>query len=283
MFALKPITRTFVAILFIAGPMTWAREASAAIKVASWNIQLFGQKKAMNADVMKVIVDTVKQYDLILVQEIRDPTDIATTALMKQLNAATGNAYSILVSNRLGRANMTEQYAFIYKKSALKVVDSYHYADSADLFAREPFVVRFNTTQATVKHFFVVPLHAESSAAVAEIGALVKVYDDAVKRWNLKNGILMGDWQAGCSYFAKKHWETNPLRSDARFTWLIGDDTNSSVGKASCPYDRAVVAGDKLRTQAAKGRTVYLDTKFNLSPEAMRLVSDHYPIEFEIN
>ena len=43
------------------------------------------------------------------------------------------------------------------------------------------------------------------------------------------------------------------------------------------------MAGDKLRTQAAKGRTVYLDTKFNLSPEAMRLVSDHYPIEFEIN
>ncbi|GEL72353.1 exonuclease/endonuclease/phosphatase family protein [Myxococcus virescens] len=283
MLALKTFTRTFVATFFVLGLMTWAREASAAIKVASWNIQVFGQKKVMNADVMRVIVDTVKQYDLILVQEIRDPTDIATTALMKQLNAATGNAYSILVSNRLGRANTTEQYAFIYKKSALKMVDSYHYADSADLFAREPFVVRFSTTQATAKNFFVVPLHAESSAAVAEIGSLVKVYDDAAKRWNIKNGILMGDWQAGCSYFAKKYWETNPLRSDSRFTWLIGDDTKSSVGKASCPYDRAVVAGDKLRAHAAKGRTVYLDTKFNLTTDSMKLVSDHYPIEFELN
>ncbi|WIG95713.1 endonuclease/exonuclease/phosphatase family protein [Myxococcus sp. SDU36] len=281
--SLKTFSHNFVATLLILGAMTWARDASAALKVASWNIQILGSNKIKNPDVVKVIIDTIKQYDLILVQEIKDTTDATAMSLLNQVNAATGNAYGILVSNRLGRTSAREQYAYFYKKSALKVVDSYHYADADDLFAREPFVVRFSTTQATVKNFFVVPLHAEPSAAVAEIGSLVKVYDDAAKRWNIKNGILMGDWKAGCSYFAKKYWGTNPLRSDARFTWLIGDDNNSTVGKSDCAYDRAVVAGDKLRANAAKGRTAYVDTKFNLTLEFMRLVSDHYPIEFEIN
>lgn len=280
---LKTFTHTFVTAWIALGSTIWARDASAALKVASWNIQLFTSTRAQNADVMKVVVDTIKQYDLVLVQEIRDATDSTTKTLLNQVNAATGNAYGILVSNRLGRTHAKEQYVYLYKKSALKVVDSYHYADADDLFAREPFVARFITTQATVKNFFVVPLHADPASAVEEVGSLVKVYDDAVKRWTIKNGVIMGTLNADCAYFAKKHWATNPLRTDRRFSWLIGDDINTTVGKANCAYDRAVVAGDRMRANAAQGRTVYLSEMFNLTQEHMRLVSDHYPIEFVIN
>ncbi|QRK09914.1 endonuclease/exonuclease/phosphatase family protein [Archangium violaceum] len=280
---LKTFTHTFVAATIALGSMTWARDASAALKVASWNIQNFNSTKAQNADVMKVVVDTVKQYDLVLVQEIRDTTGTTTKTLLNQVNAATGNAYGILVSNRLGRKSSKEQYAFLYKKSALTVVDSYHYADAGDLFEREPFVARFSTTRAAVKNFFVVPLHADPASAVKEVGALVKVYDNAVKRWTLKNGVILGTLYADCAYFAKEHFATNPLRTDPRFSWLIGDDSNSTIGKAKCAYERAVVAGDKMRANASQGRTVYLDERFNLTLEDMRLVSDNYPIEFVIN
>ncbi|WP_426749783.1 exonuclease/endonuclease/phosphatase family protein [Myxococcus sp. Y35] len=279
----KSFTHTFVTVLTVVGALTWAGDASAALKVASWNIQIFGQQKAKNADVMRVIVDTVKQYDLILVQEVRDTTDNATAALLSQVNAATGNAYNLLVSNRLGRGSAKEQYAYLYRKSVLKVVDAYHYADPDDLFAREPFIVRFRTTKANVKEFFVVPLHAAPESAVEEVGSLVKVYDDAVKRWSIKNGVMMGTLNAGCAYFAKKHWKTNPLRLDSRFTWLIGDDANTTVGQQSCPYDRAVVAGDKMRANAKQGLTAHVSEKLNLSMELMREVSDHYPIQFVIN
>ncbi|WP_257459663.1 exonuclease/endonuclease/phosphatase family protein [Archangium lipolyticum] len=278
---LKAVTHSFVTAWIALGSLIWALDASAALKVASWNIQIFNSTRAQNADIMKVVVDTIKQYDLVLVQEIRDGTD-TTTTLLNQVNAATGNAYGILVSNRLGRMAAKQQYAYLYKKSALKVVDSYHYADADDLFAREPFVARFSTTQATVKNFFVVPINTDPASAVKEVGALVKVYDDAVKRWTIQNGVIMGNMNAGCAYFAKKHWATNPLRTDPRFSWLIGDDINTTVGKADCPYDRAVVAGDKMRANTAQARTAYLTERFNLSLDAMKLVSDHYPIEFVI-
>ncbi|MCE9673975.1 hypothetical protein LY474_39910 [Myxococcus stipitatus] len=97
----------------VLGALTWTRDASAALKVASWNIQNFGQQKAKNADIMQVIIDTAKRYELILVQEVKDTTDSATMTLLNQVNAATGNAYSLLVSNRLGRSNAKEQYAFL--------------------------------------------------------------------------------------------------------------------------------------------------------------------------
>ena len=279
----KTFTRTFLAAWVALGSTTWARDASAALKVASWNIQIFGANKARNADLMKVVVDTVTRYDLVLVQEIRDPTGTTPTTLLNQVNAATGNAYGIVVSDRLGRTSSKEQYAYLYKKSALQVVDSYHYDDKDDRFEREPFIVRFSTTRAAVKNFFVVGLHASPEAAKAEIGDLVKVYDDAVARFKIANGALMGDFCADCSYFAKKYWKDNPLRQDPRFSWLIGDDNNSTVGKSQCAYDRIVVAGDKMRTNAGQARTEYVDQRFNLTMDFMKLVSDHYPIEFVID
>lgn len=282
MLVLKTSTRTLVAAFILLGSMIWAPDASAALKVASWNIQFFGSKKAQNAEVMMAIVDTVKQYDLVLVQEIRDVNDASATALLNQLNAATGNAYSMIVSKRLGRTNSKEQYAFLYRKSALMVVDSFQYPDADDLFEREPLVVRFRAPKASVKDFFVIQIHTNPSAAPQEVGALVKVYDEAVKRLKIKDGVIMGSMNAGCSYFAKKHWATNPLRTAPRFSWLIGDDADTTVGKANCAYDRAVVAGDKMRAKAAQGRPVYYDEALKLDMNATRLVSDHYPIEFVI-
>ncbi|RYZ42524.1 MAG: hypothetical protein EOO71_07410 [Myxococcaceae bacterium] len=280
---LKTFIRPFVTALCVLGSMTWAQDASAAIKVASWNIQIFGPSKAKNMSVMKIIVGTLKQYDLVLVQEIRDTTDIARMTLLAHLNAVTGNAYSMIVSNRLGRTNATEQYAFIYKKSALKVVDSYHHASPDNLFERAPFIVRFSTTQAKVNDFFVVSSHTDRASVNVEIGSLVKVYDDAVKRWGVIDSVLMGNWNAGCNYLPKKAWATNPLRKDPRFTWLIGDGTDTTVGKTICAYDRAVVAGSKMTANATQGRAVYRYTQPELDTESMRMVSDHYPIEFVIN
>lgn len=48
----------------------------------------------------------------------------------------------------------------------------------------------------------------------------------------------MGDFNAGCGYFAKKYWGENALRTDDRFVWLIDDDVDTTVGKADCAYDR---------------------------------------------
>jgi deoxyribonuclease-1-like protein len=285
---LKAFLHTVVAAALILGPLTWAQEASAALKVVSWNLSRFGQAKVNNeafaekykTSVMKIIVDAVKEYDLIVLQEV--VSQDTAMALLKEVSLATGDSYDILVSNPVNPPGL-ERYAYLYRKRALKVVDSYSYADADNLFSRDPFVVEFSTTQAAVKNFFVIPIHTEPDRAVQEINALAKVYEDAVQRWNLKNGVLIGDMNADCQYVKKSDWEKVSLSKDPRFLWLIKTGLDTASMNSECTFDRIIVAGDKLRANAVNaGLGEDFVVKYNLEVKEARQVSDHFPVEFVI-
>jgi len=215
----------------------------------------------------------------------RDPDtkDASINSLLQEINGK-GDNYRMILSDRLGRTNSKEQYGFFYNKNKINVTDSFHFEDEkhGDLFEREPFIVKFKASDAPVKEFFIAGIHTAPENAKEEVGNLVKVYDDAAKRFKIKDGIIMGDFNAACSYFAKKYWKENALRQDQRFTWLIGDDINTTVGKADCAYDRVVVGGENLQKYTKAAKTYYYNEAMNVDPDTTRLVSDHYPIEFQI-
>jgi endonuclease/exonuclease/phosphatase family metal-dependent hydrolase len=273
LFLISVFTLTYVHLIAAAEPL----------KVCSFNVQIFGQNKAKNPEVMKILGKIFSRYDLCLIQEIRDTNDASINALLKQINGKSDN-YRMILSDRLGRSNSKEQYGFFYNKNKINVTDSFHFDDESkgDLFEREPFIVRFKAPSAPVKDFFIAGIHTNPSAAKEEVGHLVEAYDDAVKRFKINDGIIMGDFNAACSYFAKKYWKENALRQDSRFSWLIGDDINTTVGKADCAYDRVVVGGDKLKEHTKKAQTWYYDADHKIDLDMARLVSDHYPIEFKI-
>lgn len=233
---------------------------------------------------MKILGKIFSKYDLCLIQEIRDTGDASINSLLDEINANGGSKYRMILSDRLGRSNSKEQYGFFYNKNKINITDSFHFDDKkhGDLFEREPFIVKFKASSSPVKEFFIAGIHTSPEAAKEEIGHLVQVYDDAVKRFKIKDGIIMGDFNAGCSYFAKKYWKENALRQDPRFTWLIGDDINTTVGKSSCAYDRVVVGGDNLQKSTKSPKTYYYDAEMKVDNVLAKLVSDHYPVEFQI-
>ena len=47
------------------------------ITIASFNIQIFGQTKASKPEVMEILADIIRQYDLVAIQEIRDAAETA--------------------------------------------------------------------------------------------------------------------------------------------------------------------------------------------------------------
>jgi len=260
-------------------------QASQPLKVCSFNVQIFGANKVKNQAVMDILVKIFRRYDLCLIQEIRDTKDDSINALLAAINGK-GDDYRMIVSERLGRSNSKEQYGFFYKKDKIKVVDSYHFDDdnNGDVFEREPFVVRFKAPSTATKDFFIAGIHTNPGNAVEEVASLVDVYDDARARFKIDEGIIMGDFNADCGYFAKKHWKTHRMRNDQRFKWLIGDDINTTVGKQDCAYDRVVVAGKKLNGQstAKDAKTYYYNQDYKVDMELTKLVSDHYPVEFVI-
>lgn len=50
--------------------------------------------------------------------------------------------------------------------------------------------------------------------------------------------MLMGDFNAGCSYVTSSQWSSIRLRTSPAFQWLIPDTADTTVTSTHCAYDR---------------------------------------------
>ena len=91
-----------------------------------------------------------------------------------------------------------------------------------------------------LKEFVLAAIHTQPSNAPSEIDHLVDVYDDIVKRFGIKDVMILGDFNAGCSYVTKSEWKEIRLATDHRFYWLFTNDEDTTVSKSDCPYDRYI-------------------------------------------
>lgn len=73
---------------------------------------------------------------------------------------------------------------------------------------------------------------------------MTNVYDDVVSKYEIKDVIIMGDFNAGCDYI--RDWKSVRLATDPRFYWLIDSSFDTTSEHSDCPYDRIVVAGESL-------------------------------------
>lgn len=64
------------------------------------------------------------------------------------------------------------------------------------------------------------------------------MYNVTSQEYNVEHAILMGDFNAGCSYLDVTERSSNVLFTDSRFQIMTSNDT--TVSTSSCPYDRIV-------------------------------------------
>jgi len=276
-------------VIFVGTCLTLLVSGERPLKVCSFNIQIFGAKKVNKPIIFAEIIKIIKEYDLIFIMEVRDTSDTAIQKLLAALNNKSTDKYKLLLSTRLGRTNSKEQYAYLYKESLLKVADSYEYDDGdesagTDIFEREPLVVRFQTVDAAVKDFFIIGIHAapDNVDTPKELEALIGVYEQASKKWNIDDAILMGDMNADCSYFTKASKSTNALRNDNRFVWLIDDDVDTTTKNTDCAYDRVILAGKNMIAHVKSAAPYNFQKEHKLDEKTTEEVSDHYPVIFNI-
>ncbi|OXB52397.1 hypothetical protein ASZ78_000318 [Callipepla squamata] len=264
---------------------------SLSLRICSFNVRSFGVAKIARAEVLDAVVKIISRCDIMLLMEIKENKNRTCPLLVQQLAGQTKGKreYSCVVSGRLGRKSYKEQYAFLYRRNLVSVKQTYQYPDTQpgdeDAFSREPFVVWFQSPNTAVKEFAIVPLHTTPEMAVREIDELYDVYLDVKQRWDTKNFVFMGDFNAGCSYVPRKHWKNIRLRTGSEFAWLIGDTNDTTVRRStSCPYDRIVVSGEQLRQAVVPHSANIFDfqTAFQISEEQALGVSDHFPVEFEL-
>nr|BAA11841.1 deoxyribonuclease I precursor [Homo sapiens] len=261
-------------------------QGAVSLKIAAFNIQTFGETKMSNATLVSYIVQILSRYDIALVQEVRDSHLTAVGKLLDNLNQDAPDTYHYVVSEPLGRNSYKERYLFVYRPDQVSAVDSYYYDDGCepcgnDTFNREPAIVRFFSRFTEVREFAIVPLHAAPGDAVAEIDALYDVYLDVQEKWGLEDVMLMGDFNAGCSYVRPSQWSSIRLWTSPTFQWLIPDSADTTATPTHCAYDRIVVAGMLLQGAVVPDSALPFNFQaaYGLSDQLAQAISDHYPVE----
>ncbi len=254
------------------------------IKIASFNIQVFGRKKASKKWVMEILAKTISGFDIVAIQEIRDATGTAIEELEREVDAL-GEDYGFIISPRLGRTSSKEQYAYMYRENTVEPMHTYTYEDTAgDLFHREPYIARFRAKEGPFD-LVLITIHTDPDEATQEINALVNAVKDAERHFpDEEDFIILGDLNADCKYFDESDMK-NPLRIP-EFTWIIVNAADTNLAKSKCTYDRIILTSGTAAEDLAEETGVFrFDTHFNLSPRKARKVSDHYPVytTFHIN
>jgi len=247
------------------------------IKVASFNIQVFGISKLGKPQVMDVLAQVVRRFDVVAIQEIRSKDTTVLPRFVELINA-DGRQYDYVIGPRLGRTSSKEQYAFIfdatrieYDRDSIRTVD-----DPDDLLHREPMVTTFRVRGLPTGEAFtftLVNIHTDPDETDTELDALDDVFA-SVQRNGEDDVILLGDLNVD-------EYHLGELGMLPGITWAItGQMTNTRRTKA---YDNIVF--NRQATVEHTGICGVFDmmAEFGLSMDEALKVSDHMPVWAEFS
>ncbi|KAM4798661.1 deoxyribonuclease-1-like 1 isoform X4 [Urocitellus parryii] len=227
-----------------------------AFRICAFNTQRLTLAKVVTEQVKDTLVRIVARCDIMVLQEVVDSSNKTISLLLQELK----------------RSDKTQ------------VLNSYQYEDEDDLFAREPFVAQFTLPSKILPSLVLVPLHTTPKDVEKELNALYNVFLDVSQRWQSKEVILLGDFNADCTSLPKKRLSQLLLRTEAGFHWVIPDGEDTTVRASThCTYDRIVLHGEGCQSLLQAAAAFNFPKSFQLTEEEALSISDHYPVEVELN
>jgi hypothetical protein len=292
-----------------------------AVRIGSFNLHQYGSKKAANPALTNTVAQIISDFDFAIIQEISDVSLKAPYVLHEALNKISSkNKYTMTLSPRVGRSNTKEQYIFFNReaKSGLEVVDSYIYEDTQDLFERPPFIGTFKVKKpgkSGVKLFSIMDVHLRPDKAYVELLHMRQVIEDFIENHpqyfdqsktsyqdaleqnvvgatidnkpSLKSNhpiLIVGDFNADCSYISPKRQQTLRTIDFVDFHWVINNEVKTNT-RQTCTYDRILVNGDNFVKAIVpnSNTTVHFQQELGMTLDEALDISDHIPIRFDIN
>jgi endonuclease/exonuclease/phosphatase family metal-dependent hydrolase len=255
------------------------------IRIAAFNIQIFGRAKREKSDVMEVLTEIAREFDVMLVQEIRDSSEETAPYFLQLINEAGDPTYEYVRSERLGRTTSKEAYAYFYNNETVDFIEGsdFVYNDTFDIFEREPYIASFTSGSFD---FTLVGIHTKPDDAYSEIGNLTLIVQYLLEtRPEERDIIVLGDFNADGSYFDEED-PSNPFKAQV-FFWVVTNGMDTMT-KTDWTYDRMVMLNATYNHEYINdsAQVFYFDLEYGLDDEELVwAVSDHYPIyaEFKTN
>ena len=243
------------------------------ISVATWNIQVFGQSKMRKPEAMKVIVDMVRRFDVIAIQELRSKDQSVIDEFLAMVNS-DGYAYDIVVGPRLGRSSSKEQYLYLYDTNRIELLDGSVYTvyDPKDRLHREPLVASFRVVGALSGNawtFTLVNIHTDPDEVDDEVNALDDVLRMVRQTDSEDDVILLGDLNADARNLGE-------LRDLPNLMWTVSGQPTNTRGTKS--YDNILFSGVSTSEFTGSAGIIDLETEYALTRDQALDVSDHLPV-----
>jgi endonuclease/exonuclease/phosphatase family metal-dependent hydrolase len=256
------------------------------IKIASFNIRDFGDKKLNDLSVVRTLADIVRQFDVVAIQEISTKNTQHMELFVRWVNS-TGRKYSYEIGPRIGNTSQKEQYAFVFNTERIMIDRSsvYTVGDPDNLLHREPLVASFATTIKPIDSAFtftLINVHTDPTSPVLqqELEALAEVYR-VVRRagGNEDDVIMLGDFNANDQKMAQTRLgmipDLKPLLSGS------GVFTNTRQNQL---YDNLLIhVSSTSEYMGRSGVYNYAGEPLNLTLAQAETVSDHFPVWAEFS
>lgn len=255
------------------------------IRIASFNIQTFGNTKASRPPVIRTLAAIVQQFDIVAIQEVRSKNDYLIPNFVKLINqpgsnGQPGRRYDHIIGPRLGYTKVKEQYAFLFDTDRVEVDrhSVYTVGDPDGLLHREPLVATFRARGVDPNEAFtftLVNVHTDSDEVSVELDALAEVYR-VVRRSSQGEDdiILLGD--LGTDDRNLKRLGKIP----GIYPLIAGVWTNTQQNKQ---FDNLII--HRPSTTEYTGRSGVFDVmrRWNLTQQDALQVSDHFPVWAEFS
>ncbi|XP_070189880.1 deoxyribonuclease-1-like [Littorina saxatilis] len=253
----------------------------ATLTIGAFNIQRMSRNKIGKVDFLKHVAEILLRYDIVSIEEVMDTT--ASQAVLDEVNRM-GGPYNLTISEAMGRTSYKEHLAIIYRSDKVTLTGAVKYPDPDDDFEREPYSAHFHTTQAYLTDFALMGVHLKPTDAFAEMNALVDAYNYTTKVLGTQNFIIAGDYNADCRYLSNKKYHLSNLYTDDRFDFLVNKTADTTANhNTDCAYDRFVATGLVKHAVVSGSVLVYnFETGMHLTYEEAKNISDHYPVEMQL-
>ena len=249
------------------------------IRIATFNVQVFGQSKLRKPEVMKVLARVIRRFDVVAIQEIRSKRQDVLPRLLEYVNA-DGSRYDYAIGPRLGRSSSMEQYAFVFNTATVELdrTTVQTVVDRGDRLHREPLVALFRARGPPPEQaftFLLVNIHTDPDEVPQELKALAAVYQAVRQAPHPVTGrleddvILLGDLNTDAE-------NLGPLgRLPYLMAAITAEPTNTRRTKQ---YDNILFHREATREFTGRAGVLDLQREFGLSLQQALRVSDHLPV-----
>lgn len=245
-----------------------------AIRIASYNIQVFGTTKMAKPQVVDTLVKTVRHFDIVAIQEVRAKEDTVLPSFVAAINA-DGSRYDFVIGPRLGRTVSTEQYAYVFDTNRIEVDPNSvgTMSDPNDLLHREPLVARFRTRANSANapfSFWMIDCHTDPDEAKSEVNVLAGAFQAMLTaRPDEDDVILVGDLNVS-------EQQLGQLSQVPGIMYVVANTpTNTRRNKT---YDNILFSRFTTTEYTGRWGVVDIQSVFGLTLDQALEVSDHFPI-----